>query len=226
MKILIYLFTFLFFTGAAHGQVSMMGDVSQAYLDKLIAIGRANYPKYKQTQARENSMKAAYQKTKMGIFDFVSFSYVYFPGNSFSVLNNNGASSALSGYQAGLFVNVGTLLAKPATIKQAKEEYIGAQMDKLVTDLTVDQEIRRRYYTYIQAVSIMKIKSAAMTDADGVMKSMKYKFEKGEVTFDLYNQALLSFSNYSMEKINAESGLLIAKTNLEELLGTTLENIK
>src|SRR5205807_2636853 len=98
--------------------------------------------------------------------------------------------------------------------------------DQQVTDLSLEQEIRKRYFIYVETTNLMKLKSRTLADAEDVMKQAKYKFEKGEVTLDHYNQALLSFSTYSQEKITAEAALLIAKTNLEEIVGTTLENIK
>src|SRR5205823_2942795 len=117
-------------------------------------------------------------------------------------------------------------LQKPSIIKEAKEEYKAAKFDKEVVDLDLEQEIRKRYFTYIQASNVVKIKTKAVADANDLIKDVKYKFEKGQVSFDLYNQALLSSSVYSQDKINAESAYLIAKSSLEVMLGTTLENIK
>jgi outer membrane protein TolC len=223
----LYLAIILFSHATLGAQITMMNDVSPAYLAKLIELGKENYPKFKASAARVNAAKASYNRSKMSVFDFFSLSYVYFPNSNFTVFNNNTATSNLiSGYQAGVFVNVGSLLQKPATIKQAKEEYIAVKMEKETLDLDIEQEIRKRYYTYIQYMNIVRIKSKSLADVDDILKNVKYKFEKGETTFDLYNQALLSYSTYSQEKINAEAALLVAKSSLEEILGTTLENIK
>jgi len=204
----------------------MMGDVSMPYLEKLIEHARANNPKYRYTDAKVGSARAAYNKTKCGVFDFVTLSYVYLPQN-YSIYENNGTyNAALNGYQIGVFLNVGSVLEKPATIKQAKQEYLASKADKEFIDQELEQEVRRRYFLYIQQSNILRIKAGALTDADDVMKHVKYKFEKGEVSFEVYNQALLSYSNYSQEKITAESAVLIARTNLEQLVGTPLDNIK
>jgi outer membrane protein TolC len=226
-KSLSFLYIICSLSVTANAQVSMMQDVSLPYLDKLIAIGKANYPKFKWTTARVSAAKAAYDKTKFGVLDFISLSYIYYPGNIYAVNNvTGGTSTFLNGYQAGIFLNVGTMLSKPATVKQAKEEFIAAKMDKEALDLDVELEIRKRYFTYVEVSDVLKLKAKSMDDADDVLKTIKYKFQKGEVTFDVYNQALLSFSTYSQEKIAAEANLLIAKSSLEEILGTTLEKIK
>lgn len=226
-KTLLYLLILLSLPFIGLSQPTMLNDVSQPYLEKLIEIGKAYYPKFKYTSARVGAAKANYDKAKYGIFDFAALSYVYYPGNNFETVSGSGATNSfMNGYQLGVFINVGTLLQKPANIKQAKEEFIAAKMDKQATDLDLEQEIRKRYFTYVEMSNILKIKGKAMVDADDVLKHVKYRFEKGEVSFDIYNQSLLSFSTYSQEKITAESAYLIAKSSLEEMLGTTLENIK
>jgi outer membrane protein TolC len=227
MKKFFYLFTILLSSLTASAQVSMMGDVSPAYLGRLIDTARANYAKFKYSTAKVNAAQASYAKSKAGIFDFASLNYVYYPGNAFSV-NSGGAAttSFLNGYQLGVFVNVGTMLSKPATVRQAREELKAAKWDKEVIDLDVDQEVRKRYYTYIQTMNLLRIKTQSLADADDILKNVKYKFEKGQATFEIYNQALLTTSTYSQDKISAEAALLIAKSSLEEILGTTLENLK
>jgi outer membrane protein TolC len=222
----ILLAVLLFSAVTNKAQVSMMPDVSQAYLAKLIDTAKANYPKFKATAARVNASKAAYKKAKAGVYDFISLSYVYYPGNTYPVYGNNSISTALNGYQAGVFLNVGSMLQKPATVTQAREEYKAVAMENETIELNIEQEVRKRYFTYLEYLNIVKIKVKAMGDVEDVQKHIKYKFEKGEVGFDIYNQALLSYSTYSQEKITAEASLLIAKSSLEELLGTTLENIK
>lgn len=226
MKRFFYLLIVLSFSVSSPAQVTMMNDVSPEYLDKLIALAQANYPKFKATAAKVNSAKANYIKAKRGIFDFATFNYVYYPGNTLAIYNGSTVSSFLGGYQAGLFVNVGSILQKPSNIKQAKEEWIASGYEKEVTDLNLVAEVKKRYYAYIQAINVLKLRTQVVSDATDVLKNVKYRFEKGEVALEIYNQALLSLSTNSSEKIAAEANLLIAKSSLEELLGTTLENIK
>lgn len=211
---------------AVSAQSSMMDDVSPAYLDRLIEAGKANYPKFRYTKAKTNSAKASYDKTKLGVLDFATVGYVYSPG-SYSVIDNRGGyNSFLNGYQVSLFLNVGSILQKPAVIKGAKQDYIAAKADEDLVDMNVVQEIKKRYYIYIQQKNILKLKSKGFADADDMLKHTKYRFEKGETSYETYNQSLTTYSTYSLEKINAEASLLIAKANLEEIIGTSLESIK
>ena len=72
----------------------------------------------------------------------------------------------------------------------------------------------------------MKLKSAALMDVESTVQQAKYKFEKGEATFESYTKDLVSYEDRIQGKMDAETTLLIAKVSLEELLGTKLENIK
>src|SRR6185312_5718747 len=135
MKQIVLAFFIFFSINTAMGQVSMMDDVSTPYLDKLIEIGEAHYAKFKYTEAKVNASKAALDKTKCGIFDVITLSYVYLPANYTPVYSTTGTySTSLNGYQFGIFLNVGSVLQKPSTIRQAKEEYKSTKFDKEVVD--------------------------------------------------------------------------------------------
>lgn len=70
------------------------------------------------------------------------------------------------------------------------------------------------------------MRAQSVDDAESILKIVKIKFEKGEETFEKYNQALLTFGNQNEGKIQNEANLLIAKADLEELLGQKLETIQ
>jgi len=63
-------------------------------------------------------------------------------------------------------------------------------------------------------------------DATTAVKQLKHTFEKGETTFQIYNEALTNLYNQNSFRVQAELAVFTAKTNLEELLGTKLESIK
>lgn len=214
-------------------QESMMGDVSYGYLDKLIVAARENYPKFKATQARVNAAKAAVSRAKLGYLDFFTFTYIYNPRNTVTIYdananayNNYNNNNILRGYQLGVYVNIGNAVQKPTIVRQAREEYNMAMYDKATVDLNLEAEVKQRYFTYLQQSNIVKLKARTLVDADDVLKNTKYKFEKGQVPFEDYNKVLINHSIYAQEKITAEAQMLIAKSALEEIIGTKLENVK
>ena len=64
-----------------------------------------------------------------------------------------------------------------------------------------------------------------MLDAEAVLKQTKYRFEKGEETFENYNRSLMLIAENRQKITEAEAALLTAKSRLEELIGVTLESV-
>ena len=222
MKYVVFL-VFLFFSmHCVQAQETLSKDISYAYLEKLIAVCKTNYPKVKMYEARISVAENGVKKAKLSYFDIFSLSYIYSPSNNTTTVSDK----FLGGYNFGFFANIGSLLQKPNVIKQAKSEYAVAQFDKEANDLNMEAEVKKRYYTYIQKVVSLRLRSGSLLDVESMLATIKHRFEKGEETLENYNKILIMRSDHEQNIINAESELLIAKSNLEELLGQKLENIK
>ena len=222
MKYAVFLVPLFFIVHSTEAQESLSKDISYAYLEKLIAVSKANYPKNKMYDARLSIAENGVKKAKLSYFDIFSFSYLYSPNNNTATIS----PSFLGGYQFGFFANIGSFLQKPNLVKQAKGEYAAAQFDKQAFDLNMEAEVKKRYYTYIQKLAVLRVRSAAILDVESMLASIKHKFEKGEETLQNYNQVLITHADHQQIIINAESEVLIAKSSLEELLGQKLEDIK
>lgn len=213
-------FLSVFFTSQA--QESMINSVSEKYIDLLIATAKTNYPRMKALGQRIDIAETNIKKTKLSWFDLFTFSFLYSPHNTTTLIN----PSFLNGYQVGMYVNVGSMLQKPSLVKQAKSELEIAKFEKEEYELNIEALIKQRYYIYVQNLAMLKLKASTVTDAEGTMKQLKYRFEKGEETFQNYNNVMMSYTDHLQTKIEAETALLIAKSSLEELLGKKLEEIK
>lgn len=223
MKYAVFLVFFILVGQATRAQESMSKDVSYAYLDKLIATCKANYPKIKSYDMRVKTAEIGVKRAKLSIFEIFSAGYLYSPNSSSGTA---GTASFLGGYQLGFFANVGAILQKPSAIKQARNEFSVAQYDKEAFEMNMEAEVKKRYFIYIQRVAALRIISGALLDVESMLITVKHRFEKGEVSIENYNQALLAYSDHSQNIVSGESEVLIAKSNLEELLGQKLEDIK
>ena len=205
-----------------HAQESMLQDVSYPYLQKLIDTAKKYYPKIKVYDKRIENATTDLKKSKLGWFDVASFSFLYSPNNSTTLVN----PSILNGYQVGVFVNLGAVLKTPYTIKHAKGDVDIARYEREEYELNIEALVKQRYFLYVQAKNLLRIKTQAVLDVTGSMEEIKYKYEKGEETLDNYNKYMVSYDDRVQAKIEAEAYLLIAKSNLEELLGVNLEHIQ
>ena len=217
-----WLMLFLTTHHARAQQESLSKDVDYAYLDRLIAISKANYPKIKMYQARVDAAQTGVKKAKLSYFDIFNFSYIYSPNNNTTPISPN----FLSSYQFGFFINIGGILQKPSLVKQAKSEASAAQYDKESFDLNMEAEIKKRYFTYIQKKAVYRMRSNASLDVESMLTNIKRRFEMGQETLEKYNQVILMQTDHAQNLLNSESEVFIAKSSLEELLGQKLEDIK
>src|SRR4051812_14093684 len=73
----------------AIAQESMMQDVSPAFVERLVATARANYPKFKWTSAKVEAAQVNVNRAKLSWFDFLQVSYWYTPGSNTEANNRN-----------------------------------------------------------------------------------------------------------------------------------------
>jgi outer membrane protein TolC len=197
-------------------------EISYPLLEKLIQTAKSNYPRVKAFDKRIDIAKTNVQKAKLSWFEVVNTSYTYNPGNYISIVNPN----FFIGYQFSVNLNIGTLLQKPSVIKNAKNELEISRLDRQEYDLNLEALVKERYFTYLQYITLLKLATHSASDADNTLNAIKHKFDRGEETFENYSKAVIDHSNLLQEKIKSETALFIAKSNLEELLGKKLEEVK
>ncbi len=222
MKFIFYTITLLLCTGHVKAQETLAQEISEGFLNKLIETAKKNYPQVKVYDSRIEIGNMGVKKARLSYFDIISLSYLYNPNKTTSGINPN----FLQGYQFGFFVNIGSLLQKPTVVKQAKAEVKVSEFEKQTFELNLEADVKKRYYTYIQHQTILRIKAEALLDIESALKDARYKFEKGETTIQNYNTALLMYSTQLQTKITSEADFYIAKSSLEELLGQKLEDLK
>ena len=203
-------------------QESMMSEVSYPFLEKLISAAKNNYPKIKAYESRVRISEENIHKAKLDWFNIFTFTYLYSPNNSTTLVN----PTLLNGYQLGFFTSVGNILQKPGAVKVAREEYNIAKLDQQEYNLNIEAIVKQRYFTYLQHLTILNWRTKTIESAESAVKDLKYKFEKGETTFEEYNKALGYYANSVQFKLESEGAFLIAKANLEEITGKKLEDIK
>lgn len=216
------IFSFILNTLSAQEKpVSMLDEVSYVYMEKLIAVAKENYPRLKIHNSKINIAEASVNSAKFSWLSPLSLSYVYSPTNTLNLTN----PTFFSGYQIGFSLNLGTLLQTPFMVKQAKEELKVSKYDMDEYLLTLTTEVKRRYFTYLQALKVLKLNSQSNLDAQNSFTRIKYKYEKGEVAFEEYNNAAILYATSNKSKLDSEVSLLIAKASLEELLGIRVEEV-
>ncbi len=203
-------------------QETIFTDLSYPYLEKLIAAAKANYPQTKLLQHQVNIAKSTYHQSNFGWLDAFTASYIYSPQSSINITQ----PTIFRGYQLVASISLGSLFERPYTIHNAHESLKVAEEQLNEYNLSLEAQVKRFYFAYLEAQADLRSRVNAVQDATTAVNQLKHTFQKGEVTFQTYNEALTNLYNQNSFRVQAELNLFTAKTNLEELLGGKLESIK
>lgn len=217
---------FLFFAIKSQAQESIMTDFSYPYLEKLIAVAKANYPQVKIKQEQVIIAQNTYLQSRNSWYDAFSFSYIYSPQTTLNLAATSAFTSLFTGYQFAISYNLGNLLEKRYTIRNSKESLTIAQLEQQTYDLNIAFDVKKRYITYIQQMAILRLRTKSSLDAESIFNQTKHQFENGNETIDSYTKASLAFTENNQSRLDAEAAALIAKSSLEEILGEKLEDVK
>lgn len=220
----IALIALMFINFSTYAQESIIGEIKYADLEKYIALAKQNYPKRKAMNETVVKAKTELPITALSYLDIFNGSYFYRPQQK-TVLDPVNPYN-VNGFQFGINVNLGSFLQKPFNAKKAKSDYKIAQYQAEEYELGLAVEVKKRYYLYIQQISQLKIYTQSVQDNKNVADNQLYKFEKGEITLDTYNQSRINLTNANTAKIQAEVNLLTAKDSLEEIIGVKLSEVK
>ncbi|HEY0244863.1 MAG TPA: TolC family protein [Mucilaginibacter sp.] len=227
IPLLILLIAF-FLNHSAIAQDSMIGDVNYPLLEKYIQSAKENYPRVKVFQQREQSAKAAIPNNAVSYLDIFNASYIYRPNDAIAIASPGLTANpySVNGFQFGVNFSLGQFLEKPFIGKKARADYNASLYETKEYLSTLELEVKKRYYAYIQQISLLKMLTQSVEDNRIVAENLKNKFEKGDVSLDVFAQSRANLTAANTTKLQCEANLLLAKDALEEIIGKKLSEIK
>lgn len=214
----------IFLSVNAFAQETMIPDVKYSDLEKYIDLAKQNFPRKKMYDVMKENSKTSVTIASLSYLDLFSGSYFYRPQDR-AVLDPLNPYN-VNGLQFGINVNLASLLTKPFQVKKAKLENKIMEAQATEYDNTLTVEVKRRYYDYIQSINLLKLNTQMASDNKGVAESLRNRFEKGEISLDIYNQSRVQQFSAYQGKIQSESTFLKAKDALEEIIGVKLSDVK
>lgn len=229
------LFILTLFTLSASAQESIIGEINYGMLEKYIDAAKEYYPKRKIVSSQEQLGRIAITTATLSYLDLFTASYFYRPNGEAASTTSTGVIPGQTGntnlvlgngIQYGISLNLGQFLTKPFAVRRAKIEYKVAKLQSQDFDIALITDVKRRYYTYIQSLSELKIRTQTAQDNASVAAAARRKFEKGEIQLDTYNSSRVALSESNSRQIQTEVAYLNAKDALEEIIGKKLSDIK
>lgn len=231
MKNVLIFLGLLLLTINVSAQGSVMGEIDNNLLQKYIDLAKQNYPKKVAVAAREVRAKSSLNAARLSWLDAFNANYYWNPQNRNDSANIVGGVAANNqimqrGFLAGVSVNLGTLLAKPSTVKAAKAEHEAAQAENREYFMTLATEVKSRYYDYLLAKKQLALNNVSLLSSKTIFSDAKTKFESGQITIDQYTVAKTATDQSEAILLASEVTYLKAKNALEDMIGEKLENVK
>ena len=191
------------------------------YLEKLITIAWESYPKNKSFDSKkaqaQQSVKLARSSWMNNVNMFTSFnSFNNAQSQNFTIVPNLGL---------GLSLNVGSVYSLPGKIKIAKEEVKITDNELNAQKLYIRAEVIARYNTMRLHLDLLKFQQQAGEEMFMTTTMVKEKFQRGEISIEEYNKAFAAYTVVMERAFTSQANYRTTKASLEELLGTTIENI-
>jgi outer membrane protein TolC len=209
--------------GVSYAQESLISQINYNQLEKYIQAARENYPQKQRMAMLTERARYNVSQSALSYLDILNASYFYRPDQATAVNANN--PYIVNGLQFGVNINLGNFLQKPYEAKKAKADLKIAELEEQEYDTYLTNEVKNRYYTYVRQSAELKLKSQSAQDSKSLTDDLRYKFEKGETTLQVYNTARISSSGADSDRIQAEIDYLKAKDALEQLIGKKLEEV-
>ncbi|GGG98332.1 hypothetical protein GCM10007415_37380 [Parapedobacter pyrenivorans] len=182
------------------------------------------HPQRKILELNEEKARSIVSTQAVNFLDLVNVSYFYRPSERAALGMEN--PYVVNGFQFGVNLNLGAFLQKPSQIKQARIDHKISQFERQAYEIELENQVKIRYYTYIQAFNELRIKELALQDSKTFSDDLQLRFERGEVMLSDYAEAKASVSEASSAKLEVEVNYLTAKDALEELIGAKIEDVK
>jgi hypothetical protein len=129
-------------------------------------------------------------------------------------------------YNISASISLGTLFTSPIKTKVEREN-VNISLNTInQKKLEIRSEVLRKYQTFLSFKEIYDLRTQMLEDALSDFKLKEQNFSKGEILLNDYTIALDRYNQQKINKIQAEKDMIIAKIELEELIGIKLEDVR
>lgn len=126
-------------------------------------------------------------------------------------------------YNFGVTIPFGIFVNQPAQTKAQWHRYQAEIENQKTAKQNLGLQTMTAYYNYVQSQRLNELQEEAVQDASFAFTKTEEKFSKGEVALDVYTATSRRYNAERAAKVSLERDLMVAKAQLEILLGMPLE---
>jgi outer membrane protein TolC len=195
--------------------------------EKLVQLAWKNHPDNEAIRRNVNVATVDVRQSTTAWLDIISFAANY---NEYTITGQQadlfGRSAYWPRYNVRANVSLGQLFSIPYTTKRNKELLAIAHTNVNSQKLQVRNAVLKAYNEYLLREKIFKVQTQLLLDNETSHKLIEQRFKNGEINFDTYSASLNTYSTMTVGQLEAERNFKNAKLDLEQLIGTRLEEVR
>lgn len=197
---------------------------SVPFVERLVQLAWQNNPTAHQSEINQNISALEMRKAKRAWLDNVQIVGNLNEGN----INPTERASNLffPRYNFGLQLNLGRIAATPVNAKIAVERKKLSDEEANAEKIRLRALVSRLHAEYQLAQELTLIQNEITEDAYADFMLAEERFKTGELPIEQYNAVLKIYNTERVRSIQARHEFLLAKINLEEVVGLPLEEIQ
>lgn len=147
--------------------------------------------------------------------------------NEFTLKGGSSNNTFFPRYNFGVILPIGNLIKIPNDVKRVRAEKKLLETQQESDALTIKATVLQLYEEYAANKQLFELHMPLVEDALLNYQQAEEKFRAGDetVSIELYKEAYRAYNGEMAKKIQLEKELRQSKLKLEEMVGTTLEQV-
>lgn len=190
--------------------------------ERLVQLAWQNNPRANMSQ---KSYDIAHYGVSVAKWSWLDYLAAQGNLNEFTIQGNDNGQGFFPRYNFSLSFTLGALAKTPLEVKTAKKERSIASDEINLLKLELRSEVLKSYETYKLTKEIYDIQTLATEDIYSNFLLTEERFKNGEESLARYNEMLSKYNQQKITSLNAEYDYKVARLNLEQLIGLSLNEV-
>jgi len=198
----------------------------KTFEDYLVQLAWTNSPQTKILKSEEEIAELDVDLTKR---DWMKNLQVQWNLNEISLSNiiydfDDPLFVALPIWNITATADLNTVWNRKKRIQSSKQKLEITKQSANMLKMQVRANVLQRYYDYLLAIDILKVRTEAEQDASENYSLLNALFKEDKVEYEDLSRASLTYTNSKEARINAEMDINLTRIALEELIGVKYED--
>ncbi len=168
-------------------------------------------------QVAEHSMNSS----KFSFLEGMGFSLNV---NEFTINPVPGNNNFYPRYNFGYSFSIGQIMDMAGDVKEAKNQILKLDYERIEDSLRVRSNVLQKYEAYKLSYELMQMAKENVINVNSELGVIERDYSEGKVDIAQYKMIQDAYTSARSQELNAINAFFIAKIQLEEVLGMSLES--